>query len=294
MHMFTILSILVLVWVLVFIVGILYLYQVDSKPYLSTFLDVFHKEIPSSVNPNELSLLLYRKIVPSTFIATILILIKKGIISIKREDNYILTYIKGSPVSVSQQFILTILFDIIGKSNTVTLSQIEAYSHTHSNATLFLIEYNLWRNAAIGDVRTHYYEPKKGFPFVKMYSIIGLILILLNLVFSIHSLPIYLLVVPIFFLHFYYHNIYRRTFTANTEYFKWLAYKHSLLEAKTLPEEDKDTIYIYSTILGCSEQVLETFKEEDTFITLLGVSVHKCIHRAVLNGDRRVRMPWKS
>jgi hypothetical protein len=81
---FTIYYILCVIWYLIFIGAILYLSINDSMPYVPKFKDKFYTKIPSKLNPGELSNLMYKKMSSDVFTATIMFLVKKGILTLKR------------------------------------------------------------------------------------------------------------------------------------------------------------------------------------------------------------------
>lgn len=291
--MWWILSILVLLWVIGYIFVIRYFYTVNSKPYISDFLEPTYSQVPSSLNPPEIAVLLYKKVGIETLVASVLVLIKKGVIFVNaKADDYVLTYNPLENLSLSQKYVISILFDIIGEGDTVTLHKIKHACDSSSGATNMLLEYESFKKGAYKDVRYRFYDDKKGYKIMQYYSYIGAILLILNFVLGIHLLPIYLLFIPIIFLRIYFFGIYKRTKKANTEYFKWLGFKHYLLCEKQLPADQKESYYIYATLLDCLESVTHTYKDANAFAWKLSKSLQHCTKKAILTGNRKIHFKW--
>ena len=74
-----------IIWYLAFIGLLLYLNFNDSVPYTPKFKEKIFPKIPSNLNPGELSNLMYKSISPDIFTATIMFLVKKGALTLKRK-----------------------------------------------------------------------------------------------------------------------------------------------------------------------------------------------------------------
>lgn len=286
--MFYILSILTILWIFLFIGEIYSLYIQNSKPYLSSFLDFSLKEVPSHKKPNELSFLMYRKIGMHSFVSTFFYLIEKKIILVeKKEDTILFTYHKKKEdekiLTPSERYFLSIFFEGIGEKGSVTLSAISSFCQSYSNRTNLLMEYTVWRRVSYEDVEESYFEVKKGYRGVFLTSILGVLLIFFNIVFRTHILFIYALCFPIYFLCFYFKRSYKRTKSANTEYFKWTAYKRYIFSLSTLP---KGISYsVLSLLIGLS-QIQAKIKVEDKYMIRIEQVLIKMVRDAILKGGR--------
>ncbi|MDD3341728.1 MAG: DUF2207 domain-containing protein [Bacilli bacterium] len=287
--MWFILSVLVLLWVVgyMFILG--YLYRKNSKPYVSSFLETTYSKIPSSLNASEISVLLYKKIGTEAFIAGILYLIDKQIITVEQKENtYFLTYHPTEPLSFSQKYMITMLFDTLTSIKTVSLDTISHRCDTSSGATNFLLEYSSFQKASYKEIRYRMYEDKKGYTLVTYYGYIGLFLLILNFLLRIHSLPIYILIIPVLFLKVYFLKIYKRTKAANTEYFKWLGFKHYLMNKQEFPKETTHTFYMYATLLGILDIVCKQ-NQDSHFVLELHKTLSHSLRKAIWEGNRGIK-----
>lgn len=282
-----------LAWLFGYICFIIYLHIVDSKPYLSEFTEEKYPKAPSPLNPHELSVLLYKKVVPSAFTASILVLIKKGIIWVQEKDgDYIFCRQKDTNLSNSQKDLMLLLFEEIGGGEAVRLSEINAFCKTHDTCSTFLFTYQNWRKNAYREVKYNFFEEKKGYKSVKLYKNIGFLLILANFITGIHFIPIYCMIIPIWFLHIYFYKIYKRTKEANTEYFKWLGYKNYLLSRDAFSIEEETHATIYGVILGLGTVIDQKLTRGDHLIVSLEAIITRCVRNATLKGDRSIHLPW--
>lgn len=293
--MWWIFGLIVFIWVIGYIYVIRYFYIFNSKPYVSDFLERTYKEVPSTLNPPEISMLLYKKVGMETLVASILVLIKKEVIFVSRQaGDYVLTYNSLKNVSLSQKYVISILFDIIGEGETVTLHKIKHACDSSRGATNMLLEYESFKKGAYRDVRYRFYEEKRGYKLMIYYGYIGWLLFALNIILGIHLLPVYLLILPLLFLRIYFFGIYKRTKKSNTEYFKWLGFKHYLMHQKNLAIEQKDSYYIYGTLFDCLETLTYTYKDPDAFALQLQRSIFHCTRKAILTGNRRIHFKWNT
>lgn len=284
-----------LAWLFGYIAFIIYLHIVDSRPYISEFTEEQYPKAPSFLNPYELSMLLYKKIIPSAFTASILILIKKGIILVERKENdYVFMKFNDTNLSNSQKDVMMLLFDEIGDGETVKLSSIDRFCKGHDSCSTFLFMYQNWRKNAYREVKYKFFEQKKGYMGVKTYRNIGFLLILANFFTGIHFIPIYCMIIPIWVLYIYFYKIYKRTSEANTEYFKWLGYKNYLLSKDTFSVEEEGHASIYGVILGLAAVMDRKLPSKGDFIVSLEAIITKSVRRATLKGDRSIHLPWSS
>lgn len=292
--MFMILSILSILWLFFYINQIYFIYIRNSKPYLSDFLGFSLDEVPSFKKPNELSILLDRKINIKTFVATFFYLMETQVITLeKQKEDIIFTYQKSKDddkkLSLNENYLLSTIFSGIGENGKVTLSQLASFCKFYSNRTNLLMEYTVWKKIAYQDVKEIYFEPKKGYKGVSVTSFLGMLLILINFLFQVHIPYIYALCFPIFFLHFYFKKTYKRTKKANTEYFKWTAYKRYLF---SLTPYLKDVSYAHVINLIGLSHIPDRIPKEETYMLTIEKVLTKMIRDAILNGGRSLSL-WR-
>lgn len=291
--MFIILSILSILWIFFYINQIYLVYIRNSKPYLSDFLCFSLNEAPSFKKPNELSVLLDRKINIKTFVATFFYLMETGVIVIeKQKEDIMFTYQKtkedDKKLSLNEKYFLSTIFSGIGENGKVTLSKLSSFCKYYSNRTNLLMEYTVWKKIAYQDVKENYFDPKRGYKSVIMISFLGIILIFINFLLQVHIPYIYILCLPIFFLQFYFKKTYKRTKRANTEYFKWLAYKRYILDLSTL----KGIPYSYIANLIEFSHIPDKIPAEELYMITIEKTLTKMIRDAILNGGRSLSL-WK-
>jgi Predicted membrane protein (DUF2207). len=277
-----------IIWIIFYVIGLIVLYRKCSKPYVSEFLENTYDKLPSNLNPSEISMLLYKNINSEVFTSVFLILIKKNIIKLVEEkEDYIFVYEKTNNLTPSQKHLIFLLFECIGEDSRVKLSQIMAYCNTHSGCSSFLSEYKMFKRSSFKDVRYKFYENKVGYSKLKKFTILSIVIMLLNLILKVNFYPIYLLVFPVIFMYYYFYKIFKRTPKANTEYFKWIGYKNYLVNKSDLKEDDKEIIYV--PLLGIEKLT----QIQDTLMHKVHKVFSKCILKATLNGDRSIRFKWE-
>lgn len=290
----------IVVWYIVFIIFIGIIYFLNAKPHKSEYKKMQKDSYPSKLKPAELSMLLYKKITPEVFTASVLMLIHKKEINIKKDkEDYILTLNKNSNYGMdkNQKYVIDILFDSIAGSNTVKLSAIEKYANTKENGSEFLTNYYVWRRMAQSETfHTNYYETKMGYRLIVVYKYIAALLVTINFVNNYHWLSVYLLIILSIFLKLFFYKTYKRTKEANDEYHKWKSFKNYLftfsLEEVELDDEQTFHHLIYGSILGISKYVKnETFDGIDEMAIKLNSIINKCVVNAQLYAHREIK--WR-
>lgn len=229
---FNVYYIVCIIWYLTFIGMILYLSFSCSVPNTPKFKEKIYPKIPSNLNPGELSNLMYKNISPNVFTATVMFLVKKGVLTLKRtkEDFVFIHNNVDTILSPSQHVVINILIQKIGNGKRVTFKQIEEYCKSSYNSTEFLSSYQLWKKMMIKESsKKRFYEEKTEYNQVQFLKVTGIILFLLNIILGFHSLIGYFIIMPACFIVLYFYKIYKRTEKANEEYHKWLAFKRYLI-----------------------------------------------------------------
>lgn len=284
-----ILSILSALWLFLFLLQIGKIYKKNSKPYLSSFLSYSLSEIPCERTPSELSLLMDRKIGMKTFVSTFFYLIEKNIIVVKKEENDIVFSYhiseKTKAITMQEQYFLSIFFGGIGSKEEVRLSQMNLFCKTYLHRTDLLMEYTIWKRIAYENIHENFFEAKVGKTSTHILFFGGIFLLLMNFLFHIHSIFIYALLFPILFLPFYFRYTYKRTESANTEYFKWTAYKRYILDHQSYIT---NIPYSYIVNLIGLSALSHYIEDKNLYMIEIEKTLMKMIRSAILHGGRSV------
>lgn len=280
------------IWYLAFIGIMLYLYFHSSRPYPSKFKSRLYDKIPSSLNPGELSNLIYKKINTEVFTATILVLIKKQILSIKKQkDDYVISLTKNNlKLSTSQKLALNILISDMGDREKVTFKQIEEYSMSQHNCSEFLINYQIWLKTMIRESnKKRFYEDKLEYHQVRSMRNLGIILFAINILLGYNSFVGFFIIIPTVFVVFYFYSIFKRTISANEEYHKWLAFKRYLnhIEGFKHDKENVSSYLIYGLVLKTTD--LEYKLTKSRCFEKLNALINHNVIMSNLKGNRKFK-----
>lgn len=289
---FNIYYIVCIIWCLAFLGMILYLDFNCSVPYTPKFKEKIYPKIPSNLNPGELSNLMYKDISPNVFTATIMFLVKKGLLTLKRtKDDFVLVNNNiDIELSPSQKQVITILIDNIGDKKKVTFKQIEEYCKSSQNASEFLLNYQLWKKTMIKESnKKRFYEEKTEYNQVKFLRGAGIILFLLNIILGFHSLIGYFIIIPACFIVLYFYKIYKRTERANEEYHKWLAFKRYLvhIDEYFYEPENIGSYIIYGLVLRIPD--LEQKLTDFHCVEKLNNMINHNVILSSLKGNRSIK-----
>lgn len=284
----------ILILYCVYFIGlILYLYFNNVKPYPCEKLKNYIKEPPSKLNPIELSFLVYNKLTPQVLSATLCYLVTIGYLTKTKEKDEVYLYrnfkFKGK-ISHSQKYAVELVIDIIGNGEMVSFTQIKTFCNDTKKATTFLLNYEIWKRIATGEgSHKQFFEAKKGLKTVKKFSIFGLILISVNLLFGIHSILGYFIIIPISLVPYYYIKTFKRTKKYNNEFYGWLEFSNYLKNIKLLgfDKENINLYLIYSIILD-KIGFVESALSDDKDFTVLNNNIIRCYRRSYFHGSRNI------
>lgn len=277
----TIILVLIAIWYLACLCLIIHLYFRDSKAYpFSKEVDV--KKIKRSLE--DLSLLVYKKIVPEVMTANIVKLIDKGKIKLTSENNvFWLTKIDDENLNKADFSLMEILFDVIGNGEKVNINQINNFCNNNAGNSEFLLNYNLWHKMAIicSNKKT-LFEEKSEYNIVKLVQIIGILLFALNILFKVFNLFGFIIIIPAILVKIYFYKISKLTFEATQEYYSWLEFRGML---RTQPELFENNKYLeYSILLKCYDNISEEAKR--SFVKELDAAIKKCYLNSYFRGNR--------
>lgn len=286
-------TILVFIYYLFSLWLIAYLYWNYSKPHKPEKLLNYTNKIPSTISPIELSILVNNKITPQVFTATIYYLIEtKALIKVKEKKNVYLyrnLNFKGN-LSHSQKYAIKMLIEIIGNGERVSLDTVENYCNNNAGATTFLLNYEIWKRMATAEgSKKAFFEPKRSNSLVKWFSILGVGLFLINILFGIHSFLGYCILLPALFIVYYYKKIFKRTKKYNNQFYEWLEFSSYLRNIKQLGYQKENTnLYVmYSIVLDKIEYVEPHLLKSYEF-TNINKFIKKCYKRAYFHGSRSI------
>lgn len=280
------------IWYLGCILFILYLNKKYNRPYLTEFNEKYYNDIPSQLNPCQLSYLLYKKLVLEVLSATVQFLIIKERLIVKKQENDFIIYgnYNDKKMSKSQKYLCDFLINTIGDTKYVKLSDINNYCNNNGGASEFLLNYQIWKKIITKESKNNYYEEKTEFSYIRKYQFIGLCIFALNIIFSFNYTASFFIPFFAFFLSFYFFKIFKRTKEANTEYYKWLAFRNYLKDSnfqENISKLDKQKYLLYATIYKIDDKVAPKLGE-DNFVSLLTSSLNNAVIKATLYGNRSI------
>lgn len=277
-------NILLYAWYIVFFILIVLLYVKNSMEYNSDFKSKQVETMPKFSGPHLLSFLLYKKITPNVFISTVLILIKKGAITAKETKDGVI-FINTSEnmkLSSAQKYLIDILFNNIADKDFLTINDIVEYSQNNNKCSMFLIDLQIWKRIMYKEISSNdYYEPKKTYSLIKWYRNLTFIILILNYVLKVNSFNGYFIIAPAYFLMVSFYYVYKRTRSANDEYYKWLSFKKHLSTKETSPD-----YLIQAIVLNVSKPYVEVSNQKETLSYQLHLAFSKLIRRSILYGNR--------
>lgn len=272
-----------IVWYMIFIYlyGFLYFNYAKEHKVSSDGEDV--KGMPSYINPTNLSKLLYNKILPEVFTSCIINLINNKVLYLKNEDgvDYICVNRNNElKLSSSQKYAIKLLIDYVGDGEKVSLDYLSTYCDTYSGSSNFYINYQVWLKMTIKETNdVMYYEQKMGYYKIKAFKYAGILLFAMNFFVSFRFSIGFFIIIPAFYILFFYYNVYRRTPESQKLYIKWMAYKNYLLNNKHIKVEDA----VYAPVF----QIVENLEFDNSkVITRLNDILVKDIRRANSYGSK--------
>lgn len=269
-------------WVIIFIYLFLFLYFNYSREY--KIKDVGKvTTIPKYINPANLSKLLYNKIIPETFTSTLLGLINKGVLYFKEDDGVKYLCVNRDNdyrLISSEKFAIKLIINYVGDGEKVSLDYLEHYCDSYNGSSNFYVNYQVWLKMILRETSdTMYYEPKMGYYKIKAFKYIGIMLWTINFYVGLRIPFVYFIIIPAFYILYYYYSVYRRTPDSQRFYTEWESYKEYLLETKHIKREDA----IYAPILYINDKC--QFDEDEDINRLVDIVVND-IKRANSYGSK--------
>lgn len=257
---------------ILYILGLIILtikaYKKHDKEYTSEFKNEYNREIIEDYDVPIVEYIMDKNITSNAFSAQVMNLIYKKKISVekdgKKKNNYIFKRINEENINPNESKIMKLLFDEIGKDNTVTTKEITAYSKVTSKSgnNEFLNNFNSWKNSIISDAKKEqFYETnnKKGLYF--LYGFLGFFVAYLVASVLENGFFAFITVILTVIFIIYITTIKKRTVKGNEHYVRWKAFKKFLLDFGRFDEKDLPEIVlwekylVYATVLGVADKV---------------------------------------
>lgn len=257
---------------ILYILGLIILtikaYKKHDKEHKSEFKNEYNREIIEDYDVPIVEYIMDKNITSNAFSAQVMNLIYKRKISVekdgKKKNNYIFKRINEENINPNESKIMKLLFDEIGKNNTVTSKEITKYSKITSSSgnNEFLNNFNLWKNSIIADAKKEaFYEKNSKKTLYILYGILGFIVAYLDIIVLESAIAFFVVGIVSLVYLIYIVTIRKRTVRGNEHYVRWKAFKKFLLDFGRFDEKDLPEIIlwekylVYATLLGVADKV---------------------------------------
>lgn len=254
----------------------IFIYRKYDKEYKVGFDAKYYREFTGDYDVEVVDYLMNKSITTNALNASIMNLIYKKNISFQENDikgskekNITLKLVSRDNVSNTENLLLDLLFNTIGKDNQVTLAEITLYSSNYTTAEEFMRQYNAWKMSAEIDAgRENFFENHTNIKVAaSMYSLMGLMIIGIFYIAGIQNIIMsaVILIGAIAFL-IYVLSFKKWSVKGREHYLKWSAFKNFLsdfgsLKDKEIPEIVLwDKYLVYATVFGIAKEVQKAMK----------------------------------
>ena len=265
----------------------IHVYKKYDKEFTPTFDKEYLRELPFQYTPAEMSFLYYfGRTNDEDVTATLLDLIRRDFIKLdyfgetdsKDPDfTFILNQEKydanGNELLSHEKDLINWFFNHIGKSNQVTVKEIEKYCKKYSNAEQFETDGKRFKASVKLECKNRdwFLNLKNGKSKASSYGLIPVVaLIIIFLVcafYEISAIVNYFILGIITFAYFIYvGTIKKRSANGNEEYAKWKAFAHFLEDFSTMEDYPMPGIdiweeyLVYATSLKLADKVMDQLK----------------------------------
>lgn len=271
-------------WYLIFIGIYMHVYRKSDRPSKTKKIKNKIENIPSFINPGNLSNLLYKKIVPESFTSTILILIKKGILKVQTIEGKKTIFVNRNNdmvLSSCQKYAIKILIDNIGNGHSVTFDEIRDYNKIYANTSNFYINYQIWIKMMVKETsNVTYYELKNNHYMITLIKYWAIILFAFNFFEQFRLTLGFFIVFPAFYLPVYYYDAYRRNKKGEEEFKEWIGYKNHL---ESSDKNSDSNAIVYAPLLKVRN--LKIFDQEN-YVYELNELIKKAVSVASSEGKK--------
>ncbi|MDD2435137.1 MAG: DUF2207 domain-containing protein [Bacilli bacterium] len=262
-----VLEVLGTIWLLGIIYFFLRVYFKHDREHQGKYKDKYYQNIPDNYSPAIVGYLMSKTIGDNDLAATVCNLIDRKVIEVKQVDDedYLLSWKKTDDIKETDRKVIDMIF---GVEQDVTLTNLKTNAIT--NKDKFLHKYDNWFVHSMIEIEAQkLYEstPKVKLKMV-LYSLIGLLIILLSYFFPIEPFIFKVILITSLIGIGYFATFRKKTVKGANKYSKWKAFRNHLkdfdkIENKDLPDINSwDKFLIYAITFGFNDELYETMKDK--------------------------------
>ena len=251
----------------------IYTYQKYDKEYKVNFDAKYYREFTGDYSVEVVDYLMKKDISTDAFSASIMNLVYKKNIEVEsipdsKKDSK-LKLVSRENVSESEDALISLLFDEIGKNSEVTLKQIEKFSKKESTAKKFMNKYDAWKNIVISDGKKEEFFEDKSAPKLigGAYFALGMLLCFLIFVFNSNAVLVAMVTLAFSIIFLVYTCSFKKWSKKGREhYLKWSAFKNFLNDFGNFADKEVPEIklwekyLVYATVFGIAKKVQDVMK----------------------------------
>ena len=267
----------VLIVLIIYALGLItvwiYIYSKYDKEYNVTFDAKYYREFTGDYDVEVVDYLMNKNVSTNAMSASIMNLIYKKNIEIieNSEDkkNPTLKLISKENTSSSENILIELLFNQIGKNEQITMKELEKYSKKYSTAKKFINTYDSWKDSVERAAnKEEFFESHTGKKVAAaLYAIFGIFFLILSVKYeAINGYIIFIIFILIAAFLIYIFSFKKWTMKGREHYLKWKAFKNFLkdfgsFKDKELPEIKLWEKYlVYATVFGLAKEVQKTMR----------------------------------
>lgn len=252
------------------IIGLwVYVYIKFDKELKPSFLGKYNREFIDDYNVEVIDYLMKKNITSNAMSASIMNLIYKKNISVEKTLNskgkeiYTFTKLDKENNNESEKYLMSFLFEKVGKDNKFTTTQLKDYASSTTTYDNFTASYTTWKNKVTKEgIAQNFYQSMTSIKLPLV--IITFVIMFINFMVYQNYFEtdiVYLAGVLGFCFIIYLFSFSKRTVKGNEHYCKWKGFKNFLndfgtFETKDLPEIILwDRYLVYATIFGLADKV---------------------------------------
>lgn len=268
----------------------------------SDFKHDYLREFPDDYDPAILEYLMEKRISDKSFSSTILNLIYKKQIEVEDigKKNYLFTETRTTQLSLGEEAVMKILFDLVGNEGAVKLKDIKSYARSQKNAQRLLDAYNDFKSISLSEAKEQdFYKSDAKFIAKTIMQIFlsHIILIIISAYFEVYWLSFTLAMISIILIIINIVSVYynSRTKVGSTKHAEWTALKNFMKDFGNFPEKELPEIklwekyLVYATVLGVATKLQQTMKTRLDSIQIndpnLNITAHDFLLAHYINGQ---------
>lgn len=286
-------SYLFLILLLFWWVFVYFHYGKESK---SHFTSKYFMEFIEDYNVEDIEYLFHMKVSTQSFLASILHLIWKKNIVLQKKGEYCELLLKQRKnLSNSETILCDFLFERIGNSNKISLSQVVSFATSRDSCKTFSNSYHNWVRCVIKDAEQQKFYEQHGMPIITsiFLLLISFFLVFASIYFRVSLITPWLCFFFSFLFFFYSMFLKKKTLKGVEDYTKWKAFLRFLedfskFSMEELPKKNLWRKYlVYAMELGCFSKVLQSMREKMDNFELFSLEeyLYKELDRAFIENE---------